>query len=79
MRGVALDAASVETNIVIADIAPSGWTPSQVVERAAAAGLLLSPFGRTHVRAVTHLDVDDDGIDRALLVLRGILDTRATA
>ena len=31
------------------------------------AGVALSPtFGATHVRAVTHLDLDDADIDRAL-------------
>ncbi len=79
LRGVSLDPAAVETNIVIADVAPSGLTPAQVVERAAAAGVLLVAFGATQVRLVTHLDVDDAGVDHALSVLRGILDVRAAA
>jgi hypothetical protein len=32
------------------------------------------PVGPERVRAVTHLDVDDDGIERALRAARGALD-----
>jgi hypothetical protein len=30
-------------------------------------------FTRRRVRAVTHLDVDDDGVDRAATALRAVL------
>jgi threonine aldolase len=64
LPGVGLDPATVETNIVIFD----------VPDAAAFAGALaadevgMSTFGATRVRAVTHLDVDDAGIERALSV-----------
>ena len=34
----------------------------------AAEDVAMSQFGARRVRAVTHLDVDDEGIDRALAV-----------
>ncbi|MDQ3037856.1 MAG: low specificity L-threonine aldolase, partial [Myxococcota bacterium] len=62
--GVRIDAASVETNIVIAELA--SITPVELCRRAAEHGVRLAPVGPRHVRAVTHLDVDAAGIDRAI-------------
>ena len=67
--GVAIDADAVETNIVIFDVADS----ATLVARLAVAGVEMSRFGPTRVRAVTHLDVDADGIDRALVAVRDAL------
>ena len=39
------------------------------VARLAGEGVLAAPLGRAAVRLVTHLDVDDAGIDRAVEVL----------
>jgi threonine aldolase len=60
-----VDAAAVETNIVVVelpDVAP-------VVARAREHDVLVSGLDATHLRVVTHLDVDDDGVDRAAKVL----------
>lgn len=64
--GLRADPRTVETNIVVfgAD------DPRGVAERARADGVLVAPFGAGAVRAVTHLDVDDAGIVRAIEVLR---------
>ena len=43
--------------------------PSAVVAHLAGEGVLAAPLGRGAVRLVTHLDVDDGGIDRAVEVL----------
>jgi hypothetical protein len=32
------------------------------------------PFGPRRIRAVTHLDVDDEGIGRALAALEGVME-----
>ena len=61
----AVDAAKVETNIVVF----SHPDPSAVVAHLASEGVLAAPLGRAAVRLVTHLDVDDAGIDRAVEVL----------
>ena len=37
-------------------------------------GVGMLPVGPDRVRAVTHLDVDDDGIERALRAARGALE-----
>ncbi|HEX2708885.1 MAG TPA: beta-eliminating lyase-related protein, partial [Solirubrobacterales bacterium] len=59
--GVSIDPATVETNIVFFAVAD----PARLVEALAAEGVEMSHFG-TRVRAVTHLDVDRDGVERAV-------------
>jgi threonine aldolase len=62
IEGVALDPATVETNIVIFEVGDA----AAVVEALERDGVELSALGPGRVRAVTHLDVDAAGVDRAL-------------
>ncbi|MGV1049781.1 MAG: threonine aldolase family protein [Solirubrobacterales bacterium] len=59
--GVAIDPALVETNIVVFAVAD----PAALLAALAADGVEMSVFG-PYVRAVTHLDVDRAGIERAV-------------
>jgi threonine aldolase len=59
------DPAMVETNIVVLDAAEA----ATVAARAREQDVLVSALGPRFLRLVTHLDVDDDGIDRAIDVL----------
>ena len=61
----AVDPATVDTNVVVFTHAD----PGAVVAHLAGEGVLAAPLGRGAVRLVTHLDVDDGGIDRAVEVL----------
>lgn len=54
-----------ETNFVQIDVAALGLTPREAIERTAAEGVRLSGAGPGRLRAVTHLDLTDDEIDRA--------------
>lgn len=74
LSGVRIDLKAVQTNIVIFDISPSGLRPEQAAAALARRGVLVIPFGRTMLRAVTHLDVDDRGIERAAAAMKGLLD-----
>lgn len=65
-RGVSLDPALVETNIVIFDVSQSGKTPAEITRALKARGVLILPMGKTAMRLVTHIDVSDSGIDQAL-------------
>ncbi len=69
LPGVDIDAATVETNIVIFGV-PDAPAFCAALERADV-GML--PVGPDRVRAVTHLDVDDAGIKRALDAAEGAL------
>jgi threonine aldolase len=66
------DPAEVETNIVVLAIPDGPVTAAQVASEASAAGVLVSVLGRSRARLVTHLDVDDAGVERACDVLAGI-------
>ncbi len=63
--GAAVDPATVETNIVIFEVED----PAVFIAAAEARGVLVGPAGAGRVRAVTHLDVDDVAMQRAIDVL----------
>ncbi|HZS12351.1 MAG TPA: GntG family PLP-dependent aldolase [Nitrospirales bacterium] len=66
LSGVSIDPDRVETNIVIFDLADARRSAAEVVAALRAQGVLLNPVGPRSLRAVTHLDVSDADIDRAL-------------
>jgi threonine aldolase len=68
-----VDLATVETNIVIVDVAAAGWTSAGFVEAALAAGVRTYAVGPRAVRLVWHLDVDDSATDGAVDVLTALL------
>ena len=63
--GIALDAAKVQTNIVIFSVKPTGRTSAEFLEQIRAKGVLAVPVDDERVRMVTHLDVDHADIERA--------------
>jgi len=67
--GVVLDPASVQTNIVIFNLADGAPDAATVVQRAAERGVLVFAFGPRSVRAVTHLDVTREDCARAADIL----------
>ncbi len=76
--GLAVDPDRVETNFVQLDVAP--LTPAEAMARLAKHGVGLSAtIHPTVLRAVTHLDVDDDDIDRALELIPRALEARVSA
>ncbi len=62
---IALDLATVQTNIIVFDLGPSGPDAATVVARTREAGALIVVLGPRTLRAVTHLDVDRDACIRA--------------
>jgi threonine aldolase len=70
--GIELDPATVETNIVWFDVrGPMG--AAELSATLKEQRILIGAYGPTRMRAVTHLDVDRDGIETALRALRRIL------
>jgi threonine aldolase len=67
--GVSIDLAGVETNIVIFEVGDAVAASGALWDE----GVQLAPIDARRVRAVTHLDVDRDGIERALDVIRRVL------
>jgi threonine aldolase len=64
--GLEIDPAEAETNIVIFRVARPGLTPQEFCRRMGERGVRVLPFGPDLVRAVTHLDVDRPGVQRAV-------------
>jgi len=67
---LAVDVTRVHTNIVMIDV--QRGTADAVIARAREAGVLLGAAGTHRVRAVTHLDVDREGVRRAAQVIADI-------
>jgi threonine aldolase len=62
-----------DTNIVMLDLAPDAPDASTLAARLADHGILMIPFAARRIRAVTHMDVDDDGIEAALAALATVV------
>jgi len=68
---VRLDPRTIETNIVFFDL-EGALTAPVAVEGLLARGVRMGALGARTIRAVTHLDVDADGIERALAAAREV-------
>ena len=65
--GLPIDLDAVETNFVQIDVAPFDLTKPEALERLKSAGVgLSSTVHPTKLRAVTHLDVSDEDVERAI-------------
>ncbi len=73
LPGIMLDPARVQTNIIIFGLNRPGLDVIQLMVRLKEQGVLILPISPTELRAVTHLDVDDQGIDQAIGAFRKIL------
>ncbi|HVP58248.1 MAG TPA: low-specificity L-threonine aldolase [bacterium] len=69
---LAVDLATVETNIVVIDVSRTGLDVLDCVARLEHEGVLVVDFGRTRMRAVAHLDIDDADIDRAIAAFKKV-------
>ena len=75
LPGIAVDLATVQTNIVrfrLTEMAAQAF-----VDRCYAQGVHMLSSGARGVRAVMHLDVDEADVDRAAAVLQGVLKREA--
>ncbi len=67
VAGLSIDPARVQTNIVVFGV-EGGGAPA-LCERLRSRGVWMLPMGPDRVRAVTHLDVSREDIDRAIEVI----------
>jgi threonine aldolase len=68
-----VDADDVRTNLVPLDLSKAAVDAPTLGEKARAHGVLVSVLGPRTARLVTHLDLDDDGVARAIDAISGIL------
>jgi threonine aldolase len=73
INGLDVDVNAVETNILYFHVRKPGLAVSLLLDRLKAEGVLMLGTGPTSIRAVTHLDVSKEGIDRAVEVLRKVV------
>ena len=62
LDGVAVDPARVDTNILIIDVGAAKMTAPQISDALVARGVRIGAMSETQMRAVTHLDVDREGV-----------------
>ena len=72
LRGVAIDAEKVQTNIVIFDVSATGKTSAEICAALKDDGILAIPFGKA-IRMVTHYDVSREDIEKTLQSLGKII------
>jgi threonine aldolase len=66
IRGIKIQAAKVQTNIVIFDVGECGFTSTEFLKRLVQRKVLAGPVDTRRVRMVTHLDVERADIEAAL-------------
>ena len=76
---VTIDVASVETNMVFFRVDDAIGPADTVCHRLREQGVWMLPEGDRRIRAVTHLDVDVAGIDRAILAMQRIVKLKSVA
>jgi threonine aldolase len=69
---ISINLSSVQTNIIVVDIEKSGLSVEECTLLLEKRRVLVVPFGRTTIRAVTHLDIDDGDVEGALKAFRAV-------
>jgi threonine aldolase len=73
IQGIVMNANEIDTNMVYFDVAGLGVTAADFSARLGAEhGVRIGAFGASTLRAVTHLDVDADMIDQAIVACRAV-------
>ncbi|REJ70097.1 MAG: low specificity L-threonine aldolase [Planctomycetota bacterium] len=74
--GLSLQPAEIDTNMVIFAVDERLGTAAEFAESLAARGLKMLALGPTTIRAVTHLDLPNDGATRAGEILREVAEAK---
>jgi len=72
LPGISLDLDSVQTNILIMKITNAKYTALQAEEDLKKEGILVLALGPAMLRAITHLDVSEEGIAKAIATFRKV-------
>jgi len=74
IAGVKIDPKKVQTNIVIFDVSGTEFDAPAIVASLRDRNVLASAIDKTHIRLVTHLDVDRTACEEALFALRAVIE-----
>lgn len=75
--GYLVDLRSVQTNIILIDTSLSGNSASFITEELNKDGIKMLPLSEMRIRAVTHLHITDNDIDRTIEVMKNIAEQQA--
>jgi len=75
IKGIDIDLESVQSNIVIMNIASTGKIVADVLNALKSENVLAVQFGSTKIRCVTHLDVSSDNIHIAIEKFKQVFDS----
>jgi len=73
IKGVKVDMAKVQTNIVIFDVKGTGQSAADICDGLGKRGVLAGPTEKFAIRMVTHCDVNRAAIERALVEFRALI------
>jgi threonine aldolase len=73
---IAIDLATVQSDIVIFELRDDRWTPERLTRALAERGLLIGGSGYGRIRAVTHYGIDAGDVEEALEIVRATLAER---
>ena len=73
LPGIEIDLASVQTNIVVVEVAGTGMSGTEFIRRVCEKGLKIGSGYGDAVRFVTHMDVDRAGCEAAVGIVREVL------
>ena len=72
IAGLAVDMKTVQTNIVVVEVASKLMTAAELSRRLAQNGLLAGPISAQAIRLVTHMDVDRASCGRAVEIMASV-------
>ncbi len=73
LRGIRIDPETIQTNIVIFDVADTGKTTAQIAQGLKAHGVLANGINAREMRMVTHFDVNREDIESALSTIKTVI------
>jgi threonine aldolase len=79
LRTGGLDVPEPETNIVMATLTDPALDPRAILDTLARHGVWMGMSGARRIRAITHLDIDDEGIRHATIAFHAALPATAGA
>ncbi len=71
LKGIKVDLESVQTNFVMVEL--ETMSSFEFLRELEKEGVLALPFSETRVRFVIHNDIDDNDVEKAIKVIRGVL------
>lgn len=77
--GIGIQPVSVQTNIVIFEVTGTGMTAPDLSKSLKSRGVLANGINPTHMRMVTHFDVDRSACERTLQVMEEVVSRTAAA